>query len=104
MYVQAGGGATAPDQALHRKCGHPPHDSQCFYLFLQIFLGVFVCLQMSVYLLVAATSLWIDQLINGTLVNISSHNTLYLIGFTLLNFVGLILIHLSILVANSFIA
>lgn len=46
---------------------------------------------MSAYLLVAATSLWIDQLINGTLVNISTHNTAYLVSFTILNVVRVVL-------------
>ena len=43
---------------------------------------------MSVYLLVAAMSLWIDQLINGPLVNISTHNTEYLVSFTIANVVS----------------
>ena len=74
---------------LYRVSQRSDHkDIALKFLFLQLFLGVFVCLQMSVYLLVAATSLWIDQLINGTLVNISTHNTVYLVSFTILNLVS----------------
>ncbi len=43
-----------------------------------MFLGVFVCLQLSVYLLVASTALWIDQLVNGAIASISSFTPVYL--------------------------
>ena len=81
---------------LYRVSQRSDHkDIALKFLFLQLFLGVFVCLQMSVYLLVAATSLWIDQLINGTLVNISTHNTVYLVSFTILNLVSFLLDYAS---------
>lgn len=68
-------------KCMFTRVGAPKHLIKRY----RYFLGVFICLQMSVYLLVAAMSLWIDQLINGALVNISSHNTAYLIAFTIAN-------------------
>lgn len=47
----------------------------------QLFLGVFVCLQLSVYLLVSSMGLWIDQLVNGAIARISSFTAIYLALF-----------------------
>lgn len=44
----------------------------------QPFLGVLICLQLSVYVLVMPTALWVDQLINGAIAKISSHTTVYI--------------------------
>ncbi|KAL5512610.1 hypothetical protein ACEPAG_3263 [Sanghuangporus baumii] len=66
---------------MFTRVGAPKHLIRLY----RFFLGVFICLQMSVYLLVAAMSLWIDQLINGPLVNISDHNIEYLVSFTIAN-------------------
>lgn len=41
------------------------------------FLVVFVGLQLAVFFLVVAMSLWVDQLINGVIAAISSHTTIY---------------------------
>ncbi|KAL5513487.1 hypothetical protein ACEPAH_3886 [Sanghuangporus vaninii] len=41
-------------------------------------LGLFTCLQVSVYLLVTSAALWLDQLRNGAIASISSHMSLYL--------------------------
>ncbi|TDL16338.1 hypothetical protein BD410DRAFT_795455 [Rickenella mellea] len=41
------------------------------------FLGVFVCLQLSVFLVLASIALWIDQLMNGAIAHISTHTTIY---------------------------
>lgn len=55
---------------------------------IQWFLGIFICLQLSVYLLVTSTSLWIDQLVNGPLIEISSHNNIYIGVYTAANAVS----------------
>lgn len=51
------------------------------FLVSQLFLGVFVCLQLSVYLLVSSMGLWIDQLVNGAIARISSFTAIYLALF-----------------------
>ena len=43
----------------------------------QYFLAVFVSLQLAVFFLLVAMCLWIDQLINGTVADISSHTAIY---------------------------
>lgn len=63
------------------RVGAPPEVHKMY----KSFLVVLTCLQMAVYFLVTANALWIDQLFNGPLVNISSHNIEYIIGFTILN-------------------
>ncbi|KAI5120285.1 hypothetical protein M0805_005342 [Coniferiporia weirii] len=68
---------------MFKRVGAPGHLIRVYRLFL----GVFICLQMSVYLLVASTSLWIDQLINGPLAKISWHNHVYLGSFIIANVV-----------------
>lgn len=47
-------------------------------IFVQLFLGLFILLQLSVYLLIASTALWIDQLVNGPIAHISSHTAIYM--------------------------
>jgi hypothetical protein len=59
---------------MFRRVGAP---GQLISLY-RIFLGVLTCLQLSVYLLVASTALWIDQLVNGAIAKISSFTTIYL--------------------------
>ncbi|KAI0311848.1 hypothetical protein OF83DRAFT_1149128 [Amylostereum chailletii] len=41
------------------------------------FLAVFVCLQLAVFFLVVAMSLWIDQLVNGAIADLSWHTGVY---------------------------
>jgi len=60
-----------------KSCG-PPKEILRIYRF---FLAFFVCLQLSVFFLVTATSLWIDQLLNGAIALISNHTALYLALF-----------------------
>lgn len=43
---------------------------------------------MSIYLLITSTSLWIDQLVNGPLIQISSHNHIYIGVYTAANVVS----------------
>jgi hypothetical protein len=47
----------------------------------QFFLAFFVCLQLSVFWLVAAMALWIDELVYGTMALFSSNTAIYLALF-----------------------
>ena len=60
------------------RVGAPDHVIKLYRLFL----GLFTCLQLAVYLLVTSVALWVDQLVNGAIARISSHTTVYLALFT----------------------
>jgi len=62
---------------MFTRVGAPPAVVRVYRLFL----GVFVCLQLSVYLLVSSMGLWIDQLVNGAIARISSFTAIYLALF-----------------------
>jgi len=53
----------------------PPKEIVRIYRFFQMF---FVCLQLSVFCLVTAMALWINELVNGAIALISMHTTAYL--------------------------
>ncbi|KAH8115391.1 hypothetical protein DFH11DRAFT_1507661, partial [Phellopilus nigrolimitatus] len=65
---------------MFKRVGAPEHLIKVY----RFFCGIFICLQMSVYLLVTSTSLWIDQLVHA-LVDISWHTHLYLGSFIVAN-------------------
>lgn len=56
----------------------PPKEILRMYRF---FLAFFVCLQLSVFFLVAATSLWIDQLLKGAISSLTRQTAVYLALF-----------------------
>jgi hypothetical protein len=45
--------------------------------FIQYFLAVLVSIQLSIFILVNAMALWVDQLLHGVIKKLSSHTTVY---------------------------
>ncbi|KII83846.1 hypothetical protein PLICRDRAFT_147929 [Plicaturopsis crispa FD-325 SS-3] len=60
-----------------KRVGPPPNIMRIY----RYFLAIFVCLQLSGFLLVTAMGLWIDQLFNTAVAFISTHTTIYIASF-----------------------
>ncbi|KII83848.1 hypothetical protein PLICRDRAFT_58289 [Plicaturopsis crispa FD-325 SS-3] len=60
-----------------KRVGAPPEIMRIYHYFL----AVFVCLQLSGFLLMTAMGLWIDQLFNTGVAYISRHTTIYIAAF-----------------------
>ena len=51
--------------------------SRIYRHILQYFLAVLVSIQLSVFILVNAMALWVDQLLHGAIKKLSSHTVVY---------------------------